>query len=93
MDNITQKLNGLQQTLDNLKVQHTRAETQLQSLTTERDQVVSQLKELGVESPSDIEQVENSLQQQISAFEAEIETIIQQLPEEIQNAVRSTGSI
>lgn len=93
MDNITQKLNSLQQVLDNLKVQHTRAETQLQSLTTERDQVVSQLKELGVESPGDIAQVEISLQQQLSVFEAEIETIIQQLPEEIQNAIRSTGSI
>jgi chromosome segregation ATPase len=73
MTDITAKLNSLKSQIETGKVEKTRAETNLESYTRQRDEIVAQMAELGV-TP---ETVDN----EIERLEQEIEESLKQAEE------------
>lgn len=73
MPSPTEQLQSLQQRIDALKTEKIRREQELKSLQTERDQLLEQLKQLGVTDPSKLEEEINKLFSTISAETASID--------------------
>ncbi len=73
---ITARLNNLKKKIEEGKVEKTRAETNLQNYTKQRDDIVAEMAELGV-TPETVDQ-------EIERLDAEIEESLKQAEELLQ---------
>lgn len=75
MSDITARLNNLKTQIEQGKIEKTRAETNLQNYTKQRDDIVAQMAELGV-TPETVDNEIERLEQEIEADLAKAEELL-----------------
>jgi len=75
MTDITARLNNLKTQIEQGKIEKTRAETNLQNYTKQRDDIVAQMAELGV-TPETVDNEIERLEQEIEADLAKAEELL-----------------
>lgn len=74
-DNITARLDGLKSQIEKGKVEKTRAETNLESYTKQRDEVIKEMADLGV-TPETVDAEIEKLDAEIEAGLAKAEELL-----------------